>query len=58
MKNSVVARIIDGDLELEKHSMTSPEVQFKEFSLTKQKVDLEGSMIKLEKPFVKNQKIR
>ena len=34
---SQVVRIIDGDDELKKHSRTSPDVQFKEFSLTKQK---------------------
>ena len=33
---SQVVRIIDGDDELKKHSRTSPDVQFKEFSLTKQ----------------------
>ena len=33
---SHVVRIIDGDVELKKHSRTSPDVQFKEFSLTKQ----------------------
>ena len=32
-----VVRIINGDDELKKHSRTSPDVQFKEFSLTKQK---------------------
>ena len=34
-KNQVV-RMIDGDNEIKKHSRTSPDVQFKEFSLTKQ----------------------
>ena len=46
-------RIIDGDHELEKHSRTSPDVQFKETSWTKQKLDL-GIMQELEKPFKKN----
>ena len=38
---SQVVRIIGGEDELKKHSRTSPEVQFKEFSLTKQKGDIE-----------------
>ena len=33
---------------LKKHSRTSPDVQFKEFSLTKQKLDLERTMSALE----------
>ena len=34
-----------------KHSRTSPDVQFKEFSLTNQKLDLERTMNGLGKPF-------
>ena len=41
MKKSIprsqIVKFIDGDDELKKHSRTSPEVQFKEFLLTKQK---------------------
>ena len=34
--------------------MTSPDIQFKEFSLTKQKkLDLERTMSKVRKPFLK-----
>ena len=40
---------------VKKHSRTSPDVQFKEFSLTKQKIDLERTSSYLEKPFLKNQ---
>ena len=36
-----------------KHRRTSPDVQFKEFSLTKQKLDLERTMNGLGKPFRK-----
>ena len=36
-----------------KHSRTSPDVQFKEFSLTKQKLDHERTMSELRKPFPK-----
>ena len=42
-----------------KHSRTSPEVQFKEFSLTKQKLDLERTICELGKPLknhIKNEK--
>ena len=39
-----------------KNSRTSPDVKFKEFSLTKQKLDLERTMSELGKPFPKNQK--
>ena len=40
--------------EVKKHSRTSPDVQFKEFSLTKQKkLDLERTMNELGKPFRK-----
>ena len=39
---------------IKKHSRTSRDVQFKEFSLTTQKLDLEGTMNGLEKPFRKN----
>ena len=34
-----------------KHSRTSPDVQFKEFLLNKQKLDLERTMNELGKPF-------
>ena len=37
-----------------KQSRTSPDVQFKEFSLTK-KLDLDRTMNELEKSFLKNQ---
>ena len=44
------------DDEIKKHSRTSPDVQFKEFSLTKQKkLDLEWNISELRKPFKKNQ---
>ena len=33
--------------------MTRPDVQFKEFSLTKQKLDLEWTMSELGKPYLK-----
>ena len=36
-------------------SRTSPDIQFKELSLTKQNLDLERTMKKLGKPFLKNQ---
>ena len=49
----MVARIIDGDDEFKKHSKTSPDVQFKDFSLTKQKLDLERTMSELGNPFPK-----
>ena len=39
--------------EIKKHSRTSPDVQFKNFPLTKQKLDLELTMSKLGKPFPK-----
>ena len=39
--------------EVKKHSRTSPEVQFKEFSLT-EKLDLKRTMNGLEKPLEKN----
>ena len=39
--------------EVKKHSRTSPDVQFKKFSLTKQKTDIERTMNGLEKPFRK-----
>ena len=39
---------------IKNHSRTSPDVQFKEFSLTKRKLDLEGTINGLEKPFRKN----
>ena len=41
------------DDEIKKHSRTNPDVQFKEFSLTKQKIDPERTMSELEKPFLK-----
>ena len=41
--------------EVKKHSRTSPDAQFKEFSLTKQKIDQEWTMSELRKPFLKNQ---
>ena len=41
--------------EEKKHSRTSPGVQFKKFSLSKQKkLDLERTMSELEKPFRKS----
>ena len=59
LKNSIprsqVARIIDGDDELQKHHRTSPDVQFNEFSLSKQKLDLERTMSELGEQFSKNQ---
>ena len=36
-----------------KNSRTSPDVQFKEFSFTKQKLDQERTMSQLGKPFPK-----
>ena len=39
----------------EKHSETSTNLQFKEITLTKQKLDLEWTMSELGKPFPKNQ---
>ena len=39
--------------EVKKHSRTSPDVQFKEFSLTNRKLDLERTMNGLGKPFRK-----
>ena len=41
-----------------KHSRTSPDVQFKEFSLTKQKLDQERIMSELGKPFPKKNQIK
>ena len=38
-----------------KHSRLSPDVQFKEFSLIKEKRDLARTVSKLGKPFLKNQ---
>ena len=38
-----------------KYSRTSPDIQFKEFSRTKQKLDLEQTVIELGKPFLKKQ---
>ena len=38
-----------------KHSRTSPDVQFKEFSLTTPKLDIEQTMSELGKHFLKNQ---
>ena len=40
-------------VEFKKHSRTSPDEQFKEFSLTKQKLDLERTMNEPGKPFPK-----
>ena len=40
-------------LNCKKHSRRSPDVQFKEFSLTKQKLDIEWTMSELGKPFPK-----
>ena len=40
------------DDEIKEHSRTSPDVQFKEFSLTKQN-NLEWTMSELRKPFLK-----
>ena len=58
LKNSIprsqVVRIIDEDDE-KKHSRTSPDVQFKAFCLTKQKLDLERTMSELGKPLKKNE---
>ena len=42
-------------MRYKKHSSTSPDVQFKEFSLTKQKPELEWTMSELRKPIPKNQ---
>ena len=45
------------DDEIKKHSRTSPDVQFKEFSLTKQKkLDQEWTMSEFRKPFKKRSK--
>ena len=45
------------DDEIKKHSRSSPDVQFKEFSLTKQKkLDLEWNISELRKPFKKIRK--
>ena len=41
---------------IEKHSSTSPDVQFKEFSLTKQKNDLGKTMSAVENHFKKSDK--
>ena len=41
------------DDEIKKHSRTSPDVHFKEFSLTKQTLDLDRTISELEKPFRK-----
>ena len=38
---------------LKKHSRTTPDVQFKEFYLTKQKTSTEGTMSELRQPFRK-----
>ena len=56
----MVTKIIDGDDKLKKHSSTNPDVQFKEFSLIKQKLDLEQTMSELGKTFPKksDQKIK
>ena len=40
---------------LKKHSRTSPDILFKKFSSTKQKLDLERTISELGKPFPKNQ---
>ena len=37
-----------------KHGRTSPDVQFKKFSMNKQKQDLERTISELGKPFLKN----
>ena len=47
---SLVVRIIDGDDELKINSRTSPDVQFKEFLMTKQKIDLEWTVSEMGKP--------
>ena len=39
--------------EVKKHSRTSPDVQFKEFSLTNRKLDREQTINGLGKPFTK-----
>ena len=39
--------------ELEKNRGTSPDVQFKEFSLTSKKLDIERTMSEFGKPFLK-----
>ena len=39
--------------KVKKHSRTSPDVQFNKISMTKQKLDLERTMNRLEKPFRK-----
>ena len=39
---------------IKKHR-ANPDVKFKEFSMTKQKLDLERTMSELGKPFPKNQ---
>ena len=51
----MVARIIEGHdkIFLKKHRRTSPEVNFRKLSLTKQKLDLERTLIELGKPFPK-----
>ena len=36
-------------------NILSPDVQFKKFSITKEKIDLERIMIKFGKQFLKNQ---
>ena len=56
-KNDVKRNIFLFD-EVKKHSRTSPDVQFKEFSLTNRKLDLERTMNGVGKPFRKksNQK--
>ena len=46
------------DDEIKKHSRTSPDVQFKEFSLTKQKTRPRMAMSELRKPFFKKNQIK
>ena len=48
----MVARTIDGD-ELKNHGRTSPDVQFKKFSLNKQRLDIERTMSEWRKSFLK-----
>ena len=53
-QNEVKRNIFLFDEVKKKHSRTSPDVQFKEFSLTKQKkLDLEWNISELRKPFKK-----
>ena len=44
--------------EIKNHSRTSPDAQFKEFALTKQKLDLKQTISELGKPFPKNLKTK